>query len=34
VEGKPRELLSTDDVDYFAAQFFLYPDGNAAFWLS
>jgi glycogen debranching enzyme len=25
VEDKPLELLSTDDVDYFAAQFFLYP---------
>src|SRR5919199_5858927 len=23
--GKPLEVLSTDDIDYFAAQFFLYP---------
>jgi glycogen debranching enzyme len=25
VEGRPLEVLSTDDVDYFSAQFFLYP---------
>jgi glycogen debranching enzyme len=25
VNGRPPEALSTDDVDYFAAQFFLYP---------
>jgi glycogen debranching enzyme len=25
LEGRPLEVLSTDDVDYFAAQFFLYP---------
>jgi glycogen debranching enzyme len=25
VEGRPLEVLSTDDVEYFSAQFFLYP---------
>src|SRR5436309_1557919 len=25
LEGRPLEVLSTDDVDYFSAQFFLYP---------
>ncbi len=25
VEDRPLEVLSTDDVDYFSAQFFLYP---------
>jgi glycogen debranching enzyme len=25
LEGLPLEVLSTDDVDYFSAQFFLYP---------
>jgi glycogen debranching enzyme len=25
LEGHPLEVLSTDDVDYFSAQFFLYP---------
>jgi glycogen debranching enzyme len=25
LEGQPLALLSTDDVDYFSAQFFLYP---------
>src|SRR5919204_5456467 len=25
LEGQPLEVLSTDDVDYFSAQFFLYP---------
>ena len=25
LQGRPLEVLSTDDVDYFSAQFFLYP---------
>jgi glycogen debranching enzyme len=25
LEGRPLEVLSTDDVDYFSAQFFLFP---------
>src|SRR5207245_11159278 len=25
LEGQPLALLSTDDIDYFSAQFFLYP---------
>jgi glycogen debranching enzyme len=25
LEGRPLEVLSTDDIEYFAAQFFLYP---------
>ncbi|HEX2090315.1 MAG TPA: glycogen debranching N-terminal domain-containing protein [Actinomycetota bacterium] len=25
LEGRPLEVLSTDDIDYFSAQFFLYP---------
>src|SRR5207245_2386191 len=25
VEDRPLEVLSTDDIDYFSAQFFLYP---------
>jgi glycogen debranching enzyme len=25
LEGRPLQVLSTDDIDYFSAQFFLYP---------
>src|SRR5438093_9238631 len=25
LEGRPLQVLSTDDVDYFSAQFFLFP---------
>src|SRR5919108_5895405 len=25
LEGRPLEVLSTEDIDYFSAQFFLYP---------
>jgi glycogen debranching enzyme len=31
VEGRPLEVLSTDDVDYFSAQFFLYPPSGTIY---
>ena len=31
MEGRPLEVLSTDDVDYFSAQFFLYPPSGTIY---
>src|SRR5439155_8293315 len=30
-DGRPLEVLSTDDVDYFSAQFFLYPPSGTIY---
>src|SRR2546429_1525945 len=31
LEGRSLEVLSTDDVDYFSAQFFLYPPSGTIY---